>query len=110
MAQYLVEYGNGERRVVDAWDYEYQTFETDDPPTILRRVAGTPTTPHADRCESCASTAPARRYRYTYDPEAMDEVWRDQTSVLLCDDCYDFAYTSATPIDLVECDAMGEEL
>lgn len=68
------------------------------------------TEPHADQCESCASTAPARRYRYTYDPRAMDECWQHQTSVLLCDDCYDWAYTSARPVDLVECDAMGEEL
>ena len=54
------------------------------------------TTPHADRCESCASTAPARRYRYTY----------EQASALLCSDCFDFAHTSK----LVECDATGEEL
>jgi hypothetical protein len=56
------------------------------------------------------STAPARRYRYTYDQRAMDECWQHQTSVLLCEDCYDFAYTSAMPIALVECDATGEEL
>ena len=68
------------------------------------------TTPHADRCESCASTAPARRYRYTYDPRAMDECWQHQTSVLLCGDSFDFAYTSAMPIALVECDSMGEWL
>ena len=53
-----------------------------------------PTEPHADRCQSCASTAPARRYRYTY----------EQASVLLCSDCFDFAYTSK----LVEKDGRND--
>ena len=63
---------------------------------LVRGEATMSTMSQADRCESCASIAPARRYRHTY----------GQTSVLLCSDCFDFAYTSK----LVECDAMGEEL
>jgi hypothetical protein len=36
---YLVEYQDGERAIISPAEYEHQTFETDDPPTILCRLS-----------------------------------------------------------------------